>query len=238
MEEVDKIFEHLNDWIKLPKYQLERRVDIFFSIYLSKILDKKLGIKREQIKEILPEFPLRKEMKDGKETCASNNADYAVFVEKNGKLKMYLIELKTEMNSISEAQKEYYEIANGKKLSRVLQDIIEIEKNSSQWRKYDYSLKKLENLKLVKLDNDNGENRRKSWSLNRDTNVDDKIDIIYITPIKQEKSKYLSITFKDVREILKNEKGEFVKKFIDLLENIEKYNVEERKTIKRRKINL
>lgn len=233
MGEIDKIFENLNDWMKLPKYQLERRVDIFFSIYLDKILEEKLGIKREQIKEILPEFSLRKKVKEGKETYASNNADYAVLVEKNEKIKMYLVELKTEMNSISEAQKEYYEIANTKKLREILQDIIEIEKNSKQWRKYDYLLEKLEKINLIKLDKDNGGNYRKSWSLNKSIKIDDKVDIIYITPIEPEKDeklgcKYKSIIFNEICEILKDEKGEFTKKFTNLLENIEQYNEKER----------
>lgn len=228
MKELDKIFEYLNDWMKLPKYQLERRVDIFFSIYLEEILSKKLEIGKEQIKEILPEFPLRKEKKTGKEIYASNNADYAVFVAKNEKIKMYLVELKTEMDSISGIQKEYYKTAKGKKLKEILKDIIEIEKKSDQWRKYDYLLGKLERLDLIKINKDNGKNYRKEWKVITDNISKDKIEVIYITPINPENCEYTNITFKDVREFLKNGEGEFVKNFINLLVNIEKYNEEEK----------
>ena len=228
MKELDKIFEYLNDWMKLPKYQLKRKVDRFFSIYLEEILSKKLEIRKKQIKEILPEFPLRKEKKTGKEIYASNNADYAVFVAENEKIKMYLVELKTEMDSISGIQKEYYKTAKGKKLKEILKDIIEIEKKSDQWRKYDYLLGKLERLDLIKINKDNGKNYRKEWKVITDNINKDKIEVIYITPINPENCEYTNITFKDVREFLKNGEGEFVKNFINLLVNIEKYNEEEK----------
>ncbi len=50
------LFNLLDDWRTLPAYQLERRADIFFAIYLDKILEKHKGVK---INLIIPEFPVR-----------------------------------------------------------------------------------------------------------------------------------------------------------------------------------
>ena len=36
---IEKIFSNLDIWRKLPKYQLERRLDIFFTIYLKEIVE-------------------------------------------------------------------------------------------------------------------------------------------------------------------------------------------------------
>jgi len=36
---IDNLFNLLDDWRTLPAYQLERRADIFFALYLDKILE-------------------------------------------------------------------------------------------------------------------------------------------------------------------------------------------------------
>ena len=58
-DKIEQIFELLKKWYEYPKYQLERRLDIFFSIYLPEILKEK-GIHIE-LNDIFPEFPLKKE---------------------------------------------------------------------------------------------------------------------------------------------------------------------------------
>ena len=40
-DKIEKIFKLLKKWNKYPKYQLERRLDIFFTIYLPEILKEK-----------------------------------------------------------------------------------------------------------------------------------------------------------------------------------------------------
>ena len=83
MNDIEKIFDLLKKWYKFPKYQLERRVDIFFALYLPDILKKKrknyVIDEEKKYDYIIPEFPLRK-----KDSYASNNADYAVFCKEKG----------------------------------------------------------------------------------------------------------------------------------------------------------
>lgn len=52
------VFDRMDSWRHLPKYQLERRSDIFFSLYLSEVLEAKLGFPIRA--EVTPEFPVRK----------------------------------------------------------------------------------------------------------------------------------------------------------------------------------
>ena len=53
---ITKLFDTLDDWRNLPAYQLERRADIFFAIYLEEIIQAKFNI---NIEFIIPEFPVR-----------------------------------------------------------------------------------------------------------------------------------------------------------------------------------
>ncbi len=43
MDIVDSLFDRLDAWRHLPNYQLERRADIFFSLYLAEALEEKYG---------------------------------------------------------------------------------------------------------------------------------------------------------------------------------------------------
>ena len=56
MNRIDQLFDNLDAWRHLPSYQLERRADAFFSIYLARILETKYG---EEIEGLIPEFPVR-----------------------------------------------------------------------------------------------------------------------------------------------------------------------------------
>ena len=53
---ISEIFDNFDDWRHLPSYQLERRSDAFFSIYLGMILKETYA---EEIQGIIPEFPVR-----------------------------------------------------------------------------------------------------------------------------------------------------------------------------------
>ena len=54
---IDVLFDKLDMWRNLPAYQLERRADIFFAIYLKDIIQNKY---RTIIDFTIPEFPVRR----------------------------------------------------------------------------------------------------------------------------------------------------------------------------------
>ena len=43
MKQIDTLFNRVDAWRHLPNYQLERRADLFFSLYLPEVLKAKLG---------------------------------------------------------------------------------------------------------------------------------------------------------------------------------------------------
>ena len=133
---IGEVFASLDDWRHLPNYQLERRVDIFFSLYLVETLAQFLN---EPISDMLiPEFPLTISDKSNRTV----KMDYAAFNEK--KTKFYLIELKTAMGSINPPQFERYSEA-ARCVGKLFDDLIKIAKISKQTNKYLYLLNKLKN---------------------------------------------------------------------------------------------
>jgi hypothetical protein len=60
MNPLERAFENLDRWRHFPAYQLERRVDIFFSIYLKGLVEELTGVALED--EILPELPIKRDL--------------------------------------------------------------------------------------------------------------------------------------------------------------------------------
>ena len=102
---VECAFELLDRWRHLPAYQLERRADIFFALFLPEVLEKCFCAETNR-HLIVPEFPIKKTLiRDGKDN-RSINIDYlALQKPRNGEPQTaFLIELKTDMASIKEHQ--------------------------------------------------------------------------------------------------------------------------------------
>ncbi len=142
---IEEVFENLQKWRGLPKYRFEERIDIFLSVYLEEILKaqiEELKDGRHEIVEIIPQFPIKKELNN-----QSDNTDYAVFVKdiEDEKIELYLIELKTDKGSINGKQIKYYQKAQEKETVKIMQEIIQkIKPNSNKRAKYNNMLKLLE----------------------------------------------------------------------------------------------
>jgi hypothetical protein len=54
---INQLFKKLDAWRHLPAYQLERRADIFFSLYLAEVLQKRFSLEATPV--LIPEFPCR-----------------------------------------------------------------------------------------------------------------------------------------------------------------------------------
>jgi len=94
---IDHVFDNLDRWRELPAYQLERRADIFFSLYLDDIVKSRFGRKP---KHIIPEFPIRK---DG--SNLSKKMDYLAVMQDPPEL--VFVELKTDPASMGWPQIQY-----------------------------------------------------------------------------------------------------------------------------------
>jgi hypothetical protein len=130
---IDQIFDKLDEWRHLPAYQLERRADIFFALYLQDVL--KICCKASSSIVVIPEFPVRigTITKDSKSN-QSFKIDY-VAVDKVMS-KIYLIELKTDNKSIRREQIEYLESARDQGISILMQGIRQISDASKEDGKY------------------------------------------------------------------------------------------------------
>ncbi|MFO7922445.1 MAG: hypothetical protein R6U58_01980 [Bacteroidales bacterium] len=105
MNKIDCIFDNLDDWRHLPAYQLERRADIFFSIYLPELLEERYGF---EIEGLVPEFPLRiGTIYPKADTNRSVKVDY--LARARGSNTVVLVELKTDDRSRRSKQDWYLE---------------------------------------------------------------------------------------------------------------------------------
>ena len=104
MDRVEALFDRMDAWRHLPKYQLERRSDIFFSLYLSEVLEAKFGFPIRP--EVTPEFPVRKATiyshLRGDDCC---NIDYLA-LSASGTESVF-VELKTDQASRRVQQDDY-----------------------------------------------------------------------------------------------------------------------------------
>ena len=150
MDKVEQIFDQLDDWRHLPTYQLERRADIFFSLYLREILESCTGTEIHEV--VVPEFPLRKGTlrkmgNDGKGQNQSYRADYlALSSDLN---QAFLIELKTDRGSSRQVQRLYLKNASHVGFERLVDGLLDVFRATKSKRKYFCLLKKMEATGLI-----------------------------------------------------------------------------------------
>lgn len=136
------ILELLDQWRHFPAYQLERRADIFFALYLPGIVEHALGVKVDP--RVIPEFPIKRA-----DNNQSTKVDY--FLLSEDRTQAFLVEFKTEMESRNARQDECLAVAKDRGLIRLLSDIPVIAAASKQEAKYVHLLVALEGMGLVTL---------------------------------------------------------------------------------------
>lgn len=104
MNPLDTVFANLDRWRNFPGYQLERRTDIFFSVYLKGLLEEVTGTPLEE--EMIPELPVKLNLVWAERLGnKSVKVDYALFAKDRSRV--YFIELKTHGGSRRDAQDHY-----------------------------------------------------------------------------------------------------------------------------------
>ena len=197
---VSDLFGLLDQWRHLPAYQLERRADIFFALFLPEVLEAHFRRDYPAIKidpRIIPEFPLRHGTLGTNTGNGGKNqsvkVDYAVF-SKDSPRKMFLVELKTDSGSRRDKQDEYLEQAKNTGLWKLVDGIIDIYTTPSlkSRQKYVHLLKILRELRLVKFcdtlyEKAFPEIKPGVMSINVENSVesDTEIQIVYVQPIAE-----------------------------------------------------
>lgn len=201
---IDELFDKLDMWRNLPAYQLERRADIFFAIYLKDIIR---HLFEKEVDFIIPEFPVRKgHLKDFKVIDnQSFKIDYLAVSESSKTV--FLIELKTDNSSIREVQKKIMEEISHHEISSLTDSVLKISK-ASKSTKYEALINKLTEIGWI--DNDGQVISKPEY----------KIQVVYIKPSFNDKTdKDLEIiTFKEVIDSINQKKDSLTQRFIQSLE--------------------
>ncbi|MBE0536246.1 MAG: hypothetical protein IH624_11310 [Phycisphaerae bacterium] len=138
---VTQLFDRMDSWRHLPNYQLERRADLFFSLYLTSALEAKLRIPISPV--IIPEFPVRiGTIYPAIPIDKSCKIDYVCFsADLNTSI---FVELKTEGSSRREAQDKYLAAAKKAGFANLLHGLLMIFRATTAKRKYYHLLKTIE----------------------------------------------------------------------------------------------
>jgi hypothetical protein len=148
MKQIDTLFNRMDAWRHLPNYQLERRADLFFSLYLPEVLQAKLGFPIAE--QIVPEFPVR--------ICTiypdipidkSYKIDYVALSAETDKA--ILVELKTEGLSRRDNQDKYLLASREVGFPALLGGVLDIFRATNSKRKYFALLEHLESMGLLRI---------------------------------------------------------------------------------------
>jgi hypothetical protein len=203
-DRISELFDLLDKWRYFPAYQLERRADIFFAIYLKQIIQNRFGV---PIDAIIPEFPVRVGAIIDKEINKSFKIDYVCVCQ--DKQIVFLVELKTDMLSRREKQDWYLKRAQEINVKGLVDGLFKIYAASNQKRKYNYLFHEMENL---------------GWIMDFEGTISSfdrmyKMEILYIQPEKHpEDASSMVITFEDIITFLKTQSDSVSKRFSESLE--------------------
>ncbi len=148
MNTASVVLDLLDNWRHLPDYQLERRADILFAIYLPAFLQDRYGVEINplltpefpiHIGTIYPDIPINKSFK----------IDYVAFDA--SLTRGWFIELKTDSSSRRQKQDQYLIAAQKAGLPALIDGVLKIVSATNHKHKYCCLLRLLERLKLITL---------------------------------------------------------------------------------------
>jgi hypothetical protein len=206
--EINKLFDLLDEWRLLPAYQLERRADIFFALYLSQVIEQ--SFPDSKVIEIIPEFPVR--IGSINPTQTKNNqsfkVDYLVICDNQ----VLLVELKTDLNSRRTQQDQYLEQAKDANIEKLIDGVLRIYTATRSKTKYKRLLQKLESISWLKQVDGNWVN----------TSQDQEMQIVYIQPLASDETVHPVINFEQFAKVVRREGTELAARFADSLEEWKK----------------
>lgn len=147
---VKRAFKLLDRWRHLPAYQLERRADILFALYLPEVLGERFGRKINPL--LVPEFPIRKGLLHGNNDNQSIKADYLALEDGAFPKRAFLVELKTDSASRRDDQDADLDDAVEIGLKRLVEGVIDICFVTPNKSKYVHLLHLLSRLDLIEYD--------------------------------------------------------------------------------------
>lgn len=111
---LEGVLDLLDRWRHLPAYQLERRADALFAMFLPKVLER-FGANNLCL---IPEFPIKKSLVGNDRTSQSIKVDYIAM--SSDLTRAFIVELKTDMMSIDQKQIEDLKRASRKGMAEIV----------------------------------------------------------------------------------------------------------------------
>jgi len=151
VDPLDAVFHHLDLWRHLPAYQLERRADIFFSVYLKGIVEEVTGTPLED--EIIPELPIKRALIWPEHPSEKSvKVDYALFAKDRSRV--FFVELKTDSGSRRDTQDHYLLTAKRLGFRAIVEGIRSIMQSTTAQQKYHHLAAALARLGFLSLPTD------------------------------------------------------------------------------------
>lgn len=154
MDPAHALFDRLDHWRSLPSYQLERRVDALFGLYLPAVLA--LALDTAVDPRVVPELPLlrdtlRPAVADRQGSRNTVHVDF--FVMSQDRRRGWLVELKTDLGSRRPTQDADLATARALGLAPLLEGLLTVVRApgrpAHEDRKYGHLLRELATLGLV-----------------------------------------------------------------------------------------
>lgn len=191
MNHLEALFANLDRWRHLPNYQLERRADIFFSIYLVDLLKEVTGVDLDHA--IVPELPIKRDLIwTDLPTDKSVKVDYVLFAKDRSRV--FFVELKTDGGSRRDEQDHYLETAKQLGFRKIVEGLCSIVRSTTAHQKYHHLLSLLAGLGYVTMPADIREylypRPRPGLSARLEqiapTALESTIEVLYIQPTNTE----------------------------------------------------
>jgi len=144
----DRVFHLLDKWRHLPNYQLERRADVYFAIFLRDFLQFRTGSDLQEI--LIPEFPIKRDLIwPDHPTHKSVKVDYVLFSD--NRANVYFVELKTDRLSRRKEQDRYLDRCTVIGFERILRELLSITGRTKYRQKYYHLLHAIADAGYLKI---------------------------------------------------------------------------------------
>lgn len=147
---MEQLFGNLDRWRHLPAYQLERRADVFFSLWMRDVVQQHTGLELEEV--LLPELPVKRDLIwPDHPTSKSVKVDYALFTR--DRTETVFVELKTDASRRSE-QDAYLTRCSEIGLRPIVEGVRDILLATTAHQKYHHLAHELAELGFLELPGD------------------------------------------------------------------------------------
>ncbi len=151
LDPLEIVFRHLDRWRHLPAYQLERRADVFFSVYLKAVVEELEGVALED--EIIPELPIKRDLiwPDAHPRTHNLSVKVDYVLSSRDRSRVFFVELKTDGDSRRDEQDAYLEKARTLGFRRIVEGVRALLLKTDAHQKYHHLASSLARLGYLAL---------------------------------------------------------------------------------------